>query len=537
MHSLFDRRRLVACLLPCLVGLTLAGPVAAAERVFDVRDYGAKADGTALCTEAIQKAIDACTASGGGTVWLPPGTLRSGTLFLKNNVTLWLESGCVLLGSENLDDYPKQRSAVRSYTDNYVECSLIAGEDLENVALCGRGTINGNGTKFPGKKYLTRPFLLRLVRCRGVLVEGITLRDSAMWMQHYLACDRVTLRGVTVYNHTTYNADGVDIDGCHDVTITDCNFDSDDDGITLKSTLDRACENVTITNCIASSHCNAIKMGTETNGGFKNITISNCVVCSPRYSQHINGSQRGHSGLALEITDGGALDRVAVSNLTITGVSVPIFLRLNNRARPFVKGDPKPAMGTMRNVTISHVIATKVSRLGCSITGLPGHPIENVSLSDLEFSFEGGGTREDATREVPELPETYPDPTNFDKLPAYGCYCRHVTGLRVQNVRVRTTEPDLRHAWVCEDVAGLWLDGLTAGISPGAAPVVRLTQVQDALIRGCTLPTAVETFLQVQGPASRDIVLAGNDLRRAQQTVQTAADVPQDAVLQRDRDK
>ena len=141
---------------------------------------------------------------------------------------------------------------MRSYTDNYVDRSLIAGENLQNVAIRGRGTIDGNGGKFRWPQYLTRPYAIRLVHCRDVLVEGVTMRNSAMWMQHYLACDRVAMRGVTVYNHATYNNDGLDIDGCHDVCVSDCIFDSDDDAITLKSTLDRACENVTITNCIAA---------------------------------------------------------------------------------------------------------------------------------------------------------------------------------------------------------------------------------------------------------------------------------------------
>jgi hypothetical protein len=530
MPAFSNRHWLLLFLSPGIVGLLLGMPLCAAEHQFDVRDFGAKIDGNALCTTAIQKAVDACAAVGGGTVWLPPGTLRSGTIYLRNNVTLYLEAGCTLLGSENLGDYPRNVPAVRSYTDNYVDRSLIAGEDLENVAIRGRGTIDGNGGKYLWKEYLTRPYAIRLVRCRGVLVEGVTMRSSAMWMQHYLACDRVAMRGITVYNHTTSNNDGVDIDGCHDVTISDCNFDSDDDAITLKSTLDRACENVTIVNCIASSHCNAIKMGTESNGGFKNITIANCAICSPRRSQSMAGAQRGLAGIALEIVDGGQLDRVAISNVTMTGVSVPIFMRLGNRARPFTKGGPKPGIGTFRNVTISGVIATGTSKIGCAIAGLPDHRIENVSLSDINFTFDGGGTRADASREIPELPDKYPESGMFGTLPAYGFYCRHVKNLKVRNVQLRTTEPDLRHAWVCDDVAGFWLDGLDAGCSPGAGALLRLSQVQGALIRGCILPQAVDTFLHLEGAATRDVVLLGNDLGKAKQAVQAASDVPRDAL-------
>ncbi len=519
-----------AGLLLCVIGLMASPSSQAAEPRFDVRDFGANADGKTLCTEAIQKAIDACAAAGGGTVHLPAGTFRSGTIRLKSNVTLHLEAGCTLLGSENLNDYPENLPAVRSYTDNYTARSLIAGEDLENVAICGRGTIDGNGRKFRWKEYLTRPYAIRLVSCRGVLIDGVTLRNSAMWMQHYLACDRVRMHGVTVFNHITHNNDGVDIDGCHDVHISDCNFDSDDDAITLKSTLDRACENVTITNCIASSHCNAIKFGTESNGGFKNIAISNCTVCSPRFSKPINGKLRGLAGIALEIVDGGELDRVVIDNIAISGVTVPIFLRLGNRARPFTKDGPKPDIGSFRNVAISNVIATGMANIGCAIAGLPDHPIENVSLSNINLTFEGGGTQENASREIPEVPDKYPESGMFGTLPAYGFYCRHVKGIRAQNVRVRTSQPDLRPAWVCDDVEGLWLNGLDAGYSPDAGPIVALTQVRDALVCGCVLPEAAKTFLQVQGAGSRRIALVGNVLGQTSDSVQAASDVPKDAV-------
>ena len=522
------RRTLRVC--PMLLALVVGLPLHGAEQRFDVRDFGAKADGQSLCTAAIQKAIDACAAGGGGTVYLPPGTLRSGSIRLKSNVSLFLEAGCTLLGSESLDDYPRSVSAVRSYTDNYVDRSLIAGEDLQNVAIRGRGTIDGNGAKFRWPKYLTRPYAIRLVRCRGVTVEGVTMRSSAMWMQHYLACDRVAIRGVTVYNHATHNNDGLDIDGCRDVSISDCDFDSDDDAITLKSTLDRACENVTIANCAARSHCNPIKMGTESNGGFKNIAIANCVVSSSRHPDAINGSRRGLAGIALEIVDGGTLDRVAITNVTMTGVNVPIFMRLGNRARPFEKGGPKPAVGTFRNVIVSNVIATGAGKTGCSITGLPGHPIENVLLSNLHLTFDGGGTKADSAREIPELPANYPESHMFGTLPAYGFYCRHVKGLKVQTVQLRTTQPDLRHAVVCDDVEGLWLDGLDPQCSPGAGPVVRLTSTRGAMIRGSTLPAAVETFLQVAGPTSRDVLLVGNDLSRAQRPAQVSPEVPGEAV-------
>ncbi len=519
-------------LLSALVWTSLTVSAPAAAPVVDVRDFGAKPDGKTLCTQAIQAAVDRCAAAGGGTVYFPPGTWLTGTIRLKSHVTLLLDSGCVLLGSPNPADYPEKLPKVRSYTDRYVRQSLIAGEDLEDIAICGRGTIDGNGAAFRWKDYKNRPYLIRFVNCRDVRVEGVTLRNSAMWMQHYLACDRVRISGIRVWNHVTYNNDGLDIDGCHDVTVSNCILDSDDDALCLKSTLDRACENVTISNCVLSSHCNAIKMGTESCAGFQNIAITNCTILSPRYSKPIYGRERGLAGVALEIVDGGKMDRVVVSNLAIRGVTVPIFLRLGNRARRFRPDMPKPPVGSLQNVSVSNIVASGTASIGCSITGVPGHPVENVTLRDINLGFEGGGTAEQADQTVPEKEAHYPESTMFGTLPAYGFYCRHVRGLRFENVRLRTTKPDRRHALVCEDVADLVIDGLDAPGRTDARPLIRLTQTQDVLIRGCRPQSALDTFLQLTGDRTTRVVLTGNDLRRAKRVAAVGPEVPPGALVE-----
>jgi polygalacturonase len=512
--------------------LGYAAALLGAEGAYDVRQYGAVGDGKTLCTQAIQKAIDACAAAGGGRVSLPAGTFLSGTIYLKSRVTLVLEEGCTLLGSPNLADYPENVPAVRSYTDNYVTRNLIAGEDLDRVAIVGRGTIDGNGGAFRRKEYLVRPYVIRLVNCREVLVEGLTLRNSPMWMQHYLACRGVTIRGITVWNHISYNNDGLDIDGCRDVIISDCRLDSDDDALCLKSTLERPCENVVVSNCILSSHCNAFKMGTESNGGFRNITFSNSVITAPAGSKADYGRARGLAGVALEIVDGGRLENVAISSIVIEGVTSPIFMRLGNRARPFQKDMPKPAVGTFRNVKLSHIVATGVSKTGCAIAGLPGHEIENVSLSDIYLSFEGGGTSEEAARAVPENPEKYPDCTMFGDLPAYGFYVRHARGIRFTNVRLATEKPDLRPALVCDDVENLNVDGLEAAWSAGAVSMVRFSQVRGATVRGCRPEAPAATFLRLENAATRGVLLMANDFRGVGKVFEAAPDVPKDAIVE-----
>ncbi|MCP4638965.1 MAG: glycoside hydrolase family 28 protein [bacterium] len=439
-------------------GLLASGIGLAEDAVYDPMDYGAKPDGVTLCTEAIQNAIDTCAAAGGGSVRLAAGRFLSGTLFLKSNVSLIIDEGATLLGSTELDHYPVTIPEYRSYTDRYTNKSLLYGENLSDIAIVGKGTIDGQGAAFEGE-WKVRPYLIRMVTCKNVRVQDITLINSPMWMQHYLACDDVRLQGVTVYNHCNRNNDMIDIDGCKDVLIADCVGDTDDDGITLKSTSARACENVTIRDCTVSSHCNAIKCGTESNGGFKNITIANCTVKPSADTEPIFGLPAGLGGIALEIVDGGTMDNVTVSDITIEGTLAPIFVRLGNRARPFIEGGPKPDVGVLRNVTLRNITATGASAMGCPIAGISGHPIEDLALENVKLSFAGGGEEKDTVRAFGEKAEKYPECKMFaDWLPAFGLFCWHVRGLTLTNVALTTEAPDARPAVAFEDVEDITVD-------------------------------------------------------------------------------
>ena len=525
--------RLVAMLLlACTASIAWAEDV-----VFDPRRFGAKADGQTLCTEAIQKAIDTAAATGGGTVVLAGGQFLSGTIYLRSHVTLHIEAGATLLGSTNINHYPHNIPAIRSYTDRYVSQSLIAGENLERIGVTGHGLIDGQGESFKkiNRKATdedgNRPYLIRLANCRDVLVEGVTLQHSAMWMEHYLGCERVTIRGIHVWNFGNANNDGLDLDGCKDCTVSQCVFESDDDGITLKSTFERPCESITISDCIARSHCNAIKMGTESNGGFKNITIANCVVTSPLHTNTTYGRPRGISGISLELVDGGQLEHVAIANIAIQGVEVPLFLRLGDRARPFKKDMPPIPVGSFRDVTINNIVATGAGKTGCSITGLTNAPIENISLSNIQVQFEGGGDRKWANGKVNEKPKGYPEALMFGNLPAYGFYCRHVKGLRFSNIQLCATDADLRHAMVFDDVENLAVDSLDAAFWPGGAPLFSLLQVREALIRGCQPQAKDGTFLKLAGDRSRNIALIGNDLSKVGQPSEVEPGTPENVLM------
>ncbi|MCP4608009.1 MAG: hypothetical protein GY845_04770 [Planctomycetes bacterium] len=459
-------------ILAALICMFTLGSVLAAETVYDVRDYGAKADGKTLCTNSIQKAIDKCAKDGGGTVYLGQGTFLSGTIYMKSGVTLKLDPACTLLGSKNLKDYPETVPAFRSYTDNYTNKSLIYGEKLEKIAIIGSGTIDGQGASFKGP-YMVRPYTMRFIQCRNVTVKDITLKDSPMWMQHYLACDDVRISGVTVRSLVNNNNDGINIDSCERVIISNCNILSGDDAIVLKSTSARVCRNVTVSNCVLSTRCNALKMGTESNGGFENIVMTGCSIYNTRLA-----------GIALEIVDGGTMDRVIVSNITMNRVGAPIFLRLGNRARSFKKDMDKPGIGTMRNITISNIEATGAGATGCAIAGLPQAKIENLTLSNIRFSFAGGGTKADADRAVPEKPEAYPEYSMFGRrLPAYGFYCRHVKGLKLLNVQLQLANTDQRHGLVFDDVEDALFDDLTGPHPTGSDSTIQLNNVKNVFIR------------------------------------------------------
>ncbi len=482
---------------------------------FSVRDFGAAADGRTLDTRAIQSAIDAAGAIG-GEVYFPAGTYLSGTVFLKSHVALRLEAGAILLGSRNRADYPAVKPRLRSYTDTYVNQSLIYGEDLENVALVGHGTLNGQGAAFEGD-YPGRPYIVRMINCRNVRVSDLTMVDSAMWVQHYLACEDVAIRGLTVRSRVNANNDGIDIDACQRVRISDCDIWSGDDSIVIKSTIDRPCRDVTVTNCTVSSLCNGFKLGTESVGGFDNIVISNSTV----YDTNI-------SAVALEEVDGGALENVQISGIAMRNVKSALFLRLGNRARPIYEGAPKPGVGSFRNVIIRDIQASGLNKVGTAIAGLAGRALENVTLSNIHLRVEGAGTRADAARDIPEQEAAYPEYGMFGVLQSYGIYARHVKGLQLRDIRVSTEQDDQRPALVCDDVEDLTVSYLQA---PAGSPVIVLRNARNGWLDGNRAARGADTYLRIEGEHSEAIRVAANDFGQSTKAVDVGSDVRTGALV------
>ena len=439
------------------------------DNEYIITDYGAAGDGVTLNTRAIQSAVNACSEAGGGRVIIPPGKFLTGTIILKSNVELHFEQNATLLGSARHEDYPLQPlPKYRSHKDQLGGFyALIYAEGAEHISLTGNGVIDGQGKmQKPRPDPVAgdidgRPRNLLLISCKDVLVEGLHFKNSGVWNQHYLNCEDVKVDKISVYNHSNRNNDGIDIDGCRRFVLSNSIFDSDDDGITLKSTGASPCEDIVITNCVVSSFCNAIKAGTESSGGFRNIAISNCVV-KPSISKEkpvFDTPRTGITGLSLIIVDGGVMEGITVNNLTIYGTLAPLYIRLGNRARKYTADAPQPGMGEVHNISISNMVAYGASGWGSSITGQPGYPVKNISLSNVQLFTEGGVKEGDYNEEVKEDAKGYPQPTVWKVLPASGLYIRHVEGISINNIVFGVEKPDVRIPVVADDVKSLQIAG------------------------------------------------------------------------------
>ena len=516
--------------------LLIAKTEAQTNSFFNVKDYGAAADGITLDTEAVRKAVADCAVKG-GTVLFPSGKYLIGSVKLENNVEIYIQRGAVILGSTNINDYEEYTPELKSYNNYFLKHSIFYAEKAENISIRGEGTIDGQGASFiittykKPDRYKNRPFVIRFVECKNVKIENIILQNSAMWMQQYLACENLFIKGIKVYNHANKNNDMIDIDGCRNVVMSDCIGDTDDDALTLKSTSERITENVTITNCVLSSHCNAIKMGTESTGGFRNITISNIVVKPSGSPTKIYGQHAGISGITLGMVDGGILEGVTISNIRIDGPQVPIYMRLGNRARKHYDDALQPGVGIFRDVNISDVIATNIkSNIGSSITGIPGHYIENVSLNNIRIEYVGSGTKEDAEKIIDELEDYYPESTKWGTLPAYGFFVRHVQNITFNNVELTYKNNDVRPAMIFDDARNINLYNLRAKADMNSEAVLKFYNSSDVTISGFKSLSSAKLFVKFSGESSKNILLINNNFKSIENIFELSAGLSKEIV-------
>lgn len=495
---------------------------------YNIKNYGAKGDGATLDTDAINQAIDAVAKSGGGTVFFPAGTYLSFSIRLKSNITIYLDNGATILAADpaiHAGQYdmfePNEFDIYQDFGHSHWKNSLMWGIGIENFAIFGQGKIDGKGLsrKSPGpqrprvkhdnpagtgdvKKNAAAPFITNsdLKKMEGLGTKAIalkssrnvTLRDFTIFRGGHFALlatgvDNLTIDGLRVDT----NRDGFDIDACRNVRISNVYVNSpNDDAIVLKSSyalgFPRATENVTITNSQVSGFdlgtfldgtfqtkqviapdldgvTGRIKLGTESNGGFKNIAISNINFVRSR-------------GLAIETVDGGNIEDVTISNITMRDItSAPIFIRLGKR-QSAPEGTP---VAKIKRIIIDNIVASGANHeFGSIIAGLAESPIEDVRLSNIRIHYNGGGTKKDAMREPPEKEKNYPEPSMFGIIPAYGFYIRHAKDITFDNVSVSFEKVDFRPAFMLDDVSSAKFYRTNAQLFGGAKMFV-LKNVND----------------------------------------------------------
>jgi polygalacturonase len=563
MNPLTRRQLLGTTGLAVLAGATARLPVSAADvarspgpHIFDVRNFGAVGDGVALDNAAINRAVDAAEAAGGGMVYVPPGTYLCGTVILKSNVTLYLEAGATLLGSKGVSHYtpqpyrdtPTGPNVFGHDTQDTGPRHLIFARDAENVTVAGPGRIDGQGhsfwvpshrktpppeeawqdvATFDWKALPGRPSpMLEFYRCKNLRLEDIRIENAAGWTLRPIECENVFIHGISIKNPVFgINTDGLDITACKNVFISDCLIDTGDDAICLKSESPyggevKPTKNITITNCVLTCCCNGLKFGTATFGSFENITFSNSTI----FNESVDLNARVISGVALEIVDGGALEGVLISNIRMQRVRTPIFIRRGLR-----HADAHGQPGIVRGVMIENIQATE-SLLTSSITGLAGFDVEDVTLSNLQIESVEAGPAEWANRHIPDVTKAYPEARMFGRLPAYGLYCRHVKGLRLRQLEFKAAPAEARPAIFGDDVKDLEIAGLRGAAIVGDQPVIRLHQTKKVFLNGCVAPDGAATFLEVQGDQTERVTVLNNDFRGITEPVKIAPEVPAKAV-------
>lgn len=490
---------------------------ATAMASFNVRDFGATGNKQDDAQTAINKAIATCAEAGGGMVYFPPGAYTTGTIHLRSHVRIFVEAGATIYSSKEPSSFDQR--------------ALFYGEDLENITLEGRGTVNGQAEYewrmnniedryiYPNQVLmekaglpLMRSFptpnsvghLVLLIRCKDVRIAGLSFIDSPSWTMHPWQCQRLVIDGIYIRTSMKYGvwADGIDPDGCKDVLISNCVVETGDDALVFYSSSIYGpavpCENIVVTNCRLSSASSAIKFCDGNLTAIRNVTISNCAITD------------SNRGIAFMVFDGGLVSDVVIANITIEcrrfdwfwwGEGDPLHFRLIQRSQidPHIDRTREPRIGAMRNIILQNIIAR-----GPGANNIDGHAdsyLENVTLENIRLTV------------VNDL--NSPLQKTRDAL-----IVRRARNLRLKDVEVTWEAPayeQWRSAVVLEDVEELLVDGLAARQSgDGPHPALLLERVSDATVRNCRAAAGTGTFVRVQGRNSHGIELVGNDFRCAE---------------------
>lgn len=459
------------------------------ERNYDVKVFGAIADGKTLDTDAINRAIEKCSYDGGGNVIFQNGIFLSGSIHLKNNVNLIIKKDATILGAPNdIDAYdhpePNPWDAYQDFGHSHFRNALMWGENLENISISGGGTINGGGIIRGDPPAGGGDKAISLKLCNNIKISNITIEQGGHFAILANGCNYMKMDSLTIRT----SRDGIDLMACSNVDIRnsdirgvryqDGKMVGGDDAIGIKS--DYALgyvlpsENINITNCFLSSGCNAVQFGSETVGSIKNVTVTNCTI--------VNADK---AGLGITSNDGSVIENVTFKNITMSKTSTPIFILISDRGR----APNNPKIGEIKNVHFENIICTdaygymKNSEFTSTLSGMPGHEIENITFKNIRITYKGGGTLNQSKIEPP-YPEDY-SPRYIGIRPASGFYCRHVKGLKFENVTIDFEKPDLRPSMVFDNVTDLVLDKYSVQRFEGMENDVVLKKVSNFIQKNC----------------------------------------------------
>jgi hypothetical protein len=495
-------------------------------RVYNIAEFGAVGDGTTLNTDAVQRTIDTCTKDNGGTVLVPAGDFVVGTIELKSNVTLRIAAKGRLLGSPKIEHY-KAGNNVPPGNGNIV---MISAANAENIRIEGPGTIDGNGAKFftgrgdmtgPGQNsaegYYQRPHLLIFYRCTNIAMRDVFLTASAYHCTRVLQCNRVNLDAVRIHNRVNLNNDGFHINSSQYVHIINCDVTCQDDACALFGSN----KFITVTNCTFSTRWSVFRFG---GGEAENITISNCVIYDT-YGCPVKARFGARS----------RFENVSFSNLVMRNVTGPISIGLDSTRRNPNPTTLPPTKGVVRNIKFNGIRAIVVAegkqhpdlpwpqkfrpgetRQCIVLNGVGEDYLEDISFQDVHVTYEGGGTAEEAVRDVPKMAGEY---FEIGTPPAYGIYARNVRGLSLNNVKLEFNTPDLRPAVVFENVQDAAVHALSAHGDEKAEAVCRFSNVRDVLLSASRVLTSAAAFLKLVGPGNQHITIDGGDISKAAKPV------------------
>lgn len=446
-----------------------------------------KARGNNLCTKIVQSLIDACGIGGGGKVVFEEGVFYLSTVFLRNGVHIVIPENTTILGADCFYDYCMQEKIdyplYQDASHSYFNCSMFVGKECTDISITGGGKIDMRSVwdEDNVRNIVHRgPKCIALKECENVEISNLEINNATDLAVYFAGCKNVSVHNLKMRVYI----DGVSPDNSENVDIYDCDIEAGDDAIVFKSsyTLNRLgkCENIRVKNCKLKSRCNAIKFGTETNGGFENILIENIDIRDTRIT-----------GISIESVDGAVVDGINIKNVTMKNVNAPLFIHLGKRMR----GPSGLEIGEIRNVTIENLTASgpykpyeiiawnydsfkaedfyqypwvfgsanglddseieKLSKgawqMTSNVCGLKGKPLKNITLKNVLLELDGG--IKEYKREVPEEAQDYPEVYVYGKfLPAKGIYFRHIEGLTLENVAVRTIKEDKREDFVFDDV-------------------------------------------------------------------------------------